>query len=97
MHQIKARDYEWHQIDGRGHHLVIFTLPEELREKPTTSFGFTCSLPTWTPTHGSISNWDAVRVDDERIGLLIPRMWWNIFFGMLSKKCKVNQFSIKRQ
>jgi len=96
LQKIRAEDYEWYQLDGRGHHLVKFTVPAELQNRTPDDLDFACSLPTWTPTHGSVENWDAVELDeDSLVGLLVPRAWWNILFIWLPKKFKIRQFYIK--
>lgn len=89
---IQATDYEWYELDGRGHHLVKFVLLPGFQNKIPDDFNIFCTLPTWTPTHGKVHNWDLKKLDDCHVGLLVPRTWWNILFGWLPKKFKIKRF-----
>ena len=97
MLRIVASGYGRHQKDGRGHHLVIFSTPSAVIDTGESfkNVEFKCSLPTWTPTHGSIKDWDPISLEDSRTGLLIPRFWWDVFFRWIPKKRKVRMFSMQ--
>ena len=85
------------------HHLLIFKVPNGYGIWPKS---IRCPLPSWTPTHGSPKKWawigpDSLASNDKKwllenkIGLLVPRFFWDIMYGFLPEKIKLGFFTVK--